>query len=84
MFKVLFFLQIFSLFLTPNAPRPALLCYRLMIATKMTIIKMMTALPLLSSEAIFSDAWLMVGGYLLMFAYTIIMLGHWNRVEVMM
>ena len=35
-----------------------------------------------SSEAIFSDAWLMAGGYILMFGYTIIMLGRWNSVEV--
>ena len=35
-----------------------------------------------SSEAIFSDAWLMAGGYFLMFGYTIAMLGRWNRVEV--
>ena len=37
---------------------------------------------MISSEAIFSDAWLMAGGYFLMFGYTIAMLGRWNRVEV--
>ena len=36
---------------------------------------------MISSEAIFSDAWLMAGGYFLMFGYTIAMLGRWNRVE---
>ena len=52
--------------------------------TKTVLMGNLLTTPLLSSEAIFSDAWLMVGGYLLMFAYTITMLGHWNRVEVMM
>ena len=37
---------------------------------------------IISSEAIFSDAWLMAGGYILMFGYTILMLGRWNTVEV--
>ena len=39
-------------------------------------------LIIISSEAIFSDAWLMAGGYILMFGYTILMLGRWNAVEV--
>ena len=39
---------------------------------------------MISSEAIFSDAWLMAGGYFLMFGYTIAMLGRWNRVEVIL
>ena len=55
-----------------------------MIMTKTVLMGNLLTTSLLSSEAIFSDTWLMVGGYLLMFAYTIIMLGHWNRVEVMM
>jgi len=35
----------------------------------------------ISSQAIFFDAWLMVGGYLLMFTYTILMLGKLNCLE---
>eukprot|EP00090_Calanus_glacialis_P027719 TRINITY_DN4393_c0_g1_i1.p1 TRINITY_DN4393_c0_g1~~TRINITY_DN4393_c0_g1_i1.p1 ORF type:complete len:1001 (-),score=160.99 TRINITY_DN4393_c0_g1_i1:89-3091(-) len=36
----------------------------------------------ISSDAIFFDAYLMAGGYLLMFAYTIFMLGKLNTLEV--
>ena len=36
----------------------------------------------ISSEAIYSDAWLVAAGYILMFSYTILMLGKWNSVEV--
>ena len=36
----------------------------------------------ISSKAIFFDAYLMAGGYLLMFAYTIFMLGKLNTLEV--
>ena len=36
----------------------------------------------ISSDAIFFDAFLMAGGYLIMFAYTILMLGRLNRLEV--
>ena len=36
----------------------------------------------ISSEAIYSDARLVAAGYILMFAYTILMLGKWNCVEV--
>ena len=36
----------------------------------------------ISAKAIFFDAYLMGGGYLLMFAYTILMLGKLNRLEV--
>jgi len=36
----------------------------------------------ISSEAIFFDAALMAGGYMIMFIYTIIMLGRLNKVEV--
>eukprot|EP00092_Neocalanus_flemingeri_P026887 GFUD01029143.1.p1 GENE.GFUD01029143.1~~GFUD01029143.1.p1 ORF type:complete len:1040 (-),score=194.28 GFUD01029143.1:157-3276(-) len=35
-----------------------------------------------STEALFLDARLMIGGYLLMFCYTIVMLGNLNTVEV--
>merc|ERR1719350_1972121 len=36
----------------------------------------------ISSKAIFFDAFLMAGGYLIMFAYTILMLGKLNRLQV--
>ena len=36
----------------------------------------------ISSNAIFFDAFLMAGGYLIMFAYTILMLGRLNKLEV--
>ena len=37
----------------------------------------------ISSKAIFFDAFLMAGGYLIMFAYTILMLGKLNRLQVL-
>ena len=36
----------------------------------------------ISAKAIFFDAFLMVGGYLIMFAYTILMLGKLNRLQM--
>ena len=36
----------------------------------------------ISSEAVYSDARLVAAGYILMFCYTILMLGKWNSMEV--
>ena len=35
-----------------------------------------------NSEALYSDARLVAAGYILMFSYTILMLGKWNSVEL--
>ena len=41
-----------------------------------------SSFSVISSEAVYSDARLVAAGYILMFSYTVLMLGKWNCVEV--